>query len=76
MGKSLDEAEKEFREKENPTAYDIGEFRTGYIVGQINDRIHYLRSWQKYLNRQELEQMLADITPIAKKWGYTDEDRT
>jgi hypothetical protein len=73
MGTPLDEAEAVFVAEKKPSPYVLGRFRTGYIIGQINDRLNYLRSWQGYLNREELAVMLADIAPIADKWGFSTE---
>ncbi len=70
----LDRAEAAFRAEYNPTTYMIGQFRTGYVHGQINARLNWLRSWQGYLPREELEQMLADIDPVARKWGYDERE--
>lgn len=66
----IDKAEGEFREKENPTPHQVRQFRTGYVVGQINGRLDFLQRAEKFLSRDELKELLEDLQPIAEKWGY------
>ncbi len=66
---TLEDAEVIGREKGYiKTPHDLAEFRTGWYIGIANDAINDLRTWLRYLRRDEIETMGKELKVLADKY--------